>query len=69
MAKKITRRSFVKDTLSASAMLLPAVVAGALLGVFLHHRVGRGSFTAVVYCLLTLAGVHLCFKALAVLSP
>jgi len=56
------------STLSASAMLLPAVVAGALLGVFLHRRAGPKSFTAIVYSLLLLAGVHLCIKAIAVLS-
>jgi len=56
------------DTLAASVMLLPAVVGGALVGVFLHHRVGRRSFTGIVYCLLGLAGVHLCFKALVALT-
>ena len=44
-------------------MLMPAVIAGTLLGVFLHHRVGKRSFTAIVYSLLALAGVHLCIKA------
>ena len=51
------------DTLAASAALMPAVVVGALLGVFLHHRVGQKSFTTVVYSLLALAGIHLCVQA------
>ena len=49
-------------SLGASLALVPAVVAGALLGVFLHRRIGQKPFTGVVYVLLALAGVHLCIK-------
>lgn len=51
------------DTLGASAVLLPAVVLGAIAGVLLHHRLGDRSFAGIVYTLLALAGVHLCIKA------
>lgn len=51
------------SSVGASAVLAPAVVAGALLGVFLHRRVGQRPFTGIVYALLFLAGVHLCWQA------
>ncbi len=51
------------DTLAASALLLPAVVIGAVVGWLLHHKVGNRSFAGIVYTLLALAGVHLCTKA------
>ena len=49
-------------SLAASLWLVPMVVIGALLGVFLHSRVGERSFRAVVYVLLTLTGLHLCVQ-------
>ena len=51
------------SSLGASAVLAPAVVAGALLGVVLHRRVGQRQFAGIVYALLLLAGVHLCWQA------
>ena len=50
-------------SLAASAALVPAVVAGALLGLFLHRRVGQKQFNGIVYVLLALAGGHLCYEA------
>lgn len=55
------------DTLAASALLLPAVVVGAVAGVLLHHRLGDRSFASIVYALLALAGVHLCTRAIPAL--
>jgi len=51
------------ETLGAGLILLPAIVAGAMLGRFLHHRVGATQFTVIVYALLALAGGHMCYKA------
>jgi len=50
-------------TLGASLALLPAVVAGTLLGLLLHHRAPQRSFMGIVYVLLALAGAHLVFTA------
>ncbi len=50
-------------SLRASGVLLPAVVVGALVGVFLHRRVPQRPFTGIVYVLLTLAGADLAIKA------
>jgi hypothetical protein len=47
--------------------LLPAVVAGTLLGLFLHKRVGQRSFNLVVYALLALAGIDMIRSSLTVL--
>ena len=55
------------DTLWASALLVPAVIAGTLLGIFLHSRVNQKSFTGIVYVLLTLAGGDLVIKAVRIL--
>jgi hypothetical protein len=52
-------------TAGASVALLPAVIAGTLLGLVLHSRVVQRQFTAVVYVLLTLTGVHMCYSGLA----
>jgi len=51
------------ESLGASVSLLPAVIAGVALGVFLHHRIGDKQFTGLVYVLLGLAGSHMIFKA------
>lgn len=51
------------DSLGASASLLPASAAGAVVGVALHRRVRQKHFTGIVYVLLALAGIHLCVTA------
>ena len=56
-----------RNVLAASVPLLPAVIAGALLGVFLHKRIGQANFNVIVYFLLALAGVDLVTKAGGVL--
>ena len=50
-------------TLGANVALLPSVVVGAVLGVFLHRKLGEKQFAGVVYGLLGLAGAHLILKA------
>jgi len=47
------------DTLGATVLLLPAIAAGAALGIFLHRRVGARRFNAIIYGLLLLAGADL----------
>jgi len=54
-------------SLGASLALMPAVVVGVVLGVFLHRRVGQKQFTGIVYVLLALAGAQLVFKAIQTL--
>jgi len=51
------------QSLGASVSLLPAVIAGVALGVFLHRRVGEKQFTGLVYVLLAMAGAQMIFKA------
>jgi len=46
-------------SLSADAALLPAVVAGAVLGVLLHRRVNEKWFSIIVHGLLAVIGGHL----------
>jgi len=57
------------EAMLAAAVLIPAVVAGTLLGFFLHHRVNQKSFTVVVYVLLGLMGVHLTYTSVLKLWP
>lgn len=54
-----------KDTAMAALLLSPAVVVGALLGVFLNRRVPQAHFATVVHVLLAVAGGHLVYKAIA----
>jgi uncharacterized protein len=54
-------------SMKASVTFLPAIVVGALLGVFLHHRVKQNAFTGIVYVLLSLTGVHLVIKGVRAL--
>lgn len=56
------------ETLGAGLVLLPAIVAGAFLGRFLHNRVGPTQFTVIVYLLLAMAGGHMCYKAIGQLA-
>jgi len=51
------------DTLVAAVPLLPAIVAGALAGLFLHRLVGERQFAGIVYGLLALAAGGLIYKA------
>jgi len=55
------------QVLGAALSLMPAVVVGALLGLFLHKRVAQRSFNVVVYCLLALAGVDLISRSVRTL--
>lgn len=54
-------------TFSASALLVPAVAIGVVLGIFLHRKVGQRQFTGIIYTLLALAGLHLIIKSTAAL--
>ena len=45
--------------LAAALGLVPAVVGGALLGVFLHNRVNEKVFRVIVHVLLGGVGLHL----------
>lgn len=56
------------EALHASLVLLPAVVFGTWLGVFLNRRIGQTHFNVVVYVLLALAGGHLVVSAIAKLG-
>jgi len=49
--------------LGAGLLLLPGIVGGALLGIFLHRKVGQKSFTGIVYVLLTVAAGKLIYSA------
>jgi hypothetical protein len=52
------------ETLAAGVVLLPAIVAGAILGRFLHRKLGPKQFTGIVYVLLGIAGVDLLRKGI-----
>ncbi|MCE5325642.1 MAG: sulfite exporter TauE/SafE family protein [Planctomycetaceae bacterium] len=52
------------NTLIASLALVPAVVIGTVLGVYLHRRVGARQFTVLVYTLLALAGGGLVYDGI-----
>ncbi|MFW6065673.1 MAG: sulfite exporter TauE/SafE family protein [Planctomycetota bacterium] len=54
-------------SLHASAVLVPGVLVGALLGLTLHKKVPQKQFNMVVYTLLALAGVHLITNGLRML--
>jgi hypothetical protein len=56
------------ETLGAGLVLMPAIIAGAMLGRFLHNKVGPTQFTVIVYLLLAVAGGHMCYKALVQLT-
>ena len=49
--------------LAADLALVPAVVGGALLGVFLHNRVNEKVFRVIVHALLGGVGLHLVITA------
>ncbi len=56
------------NTLAASAALAPAIIAGAMLGIFLHHRVNQKVFPAIVHVLLAVMGVHMTVTAILKLT-
>lgn len=49
-------------TLPFSLALAPAMVLGTLIGVWLNHRIARGTFTRAVYIILFFAGLSLLFS-------
>ena len=51
-------------TAAASAALVPAIIAGALLGIFLHRRVNQRVFSGIVYVLLAVMGAHMTVTAI-----
>jgi len=55
------------DTLGAGLVLLPAIAAGAVLGIYLHRKVGQRPFTGIVYTLLALAGAGLVYHGVKAL--
>jgi uncharacterized membrane protein YfcA len=54
-----------RDSLGGALALAPAVIAGALLGLFLHNRVNQKWFSLIVYVLLVVVGTDLVVRALA----
>ena len=46
-----------------SALLVPGVIVGTLLGVYLHHRVGQKHFNVIIYSLLALAAGYLIYMS------
>jgi uncharacterized membrane protein YfcA len=55
------------EVLIYGLLFLPAVVAGALLGVFLHHRVNERWFSIAIHALLTVVGINLIVGAVRAL--
>jgi len=62
LAPYLAERMINTETLGAGLVLLPAIAAGAALGILLHKKVGQRHFTGIVYTLLAVAGVGLCYK-------
>ena len=58
-----------RQSLSGAAMLVPAVVGGALVGLFLHNRVNQKWFNLIVYFLLGAIGAHLVATSVYQLWP
>jgi len=52
------------QTLGANLVLAPSVIAGAFLGVYLHHKLDERQFQWIVYVLVTLTGLDLILKPL-----
>lgn len=67
LAPYLGLRLLTVESMMGSLFLLPAVVVGAFLGAFLHKRVNEKIFSAIVYVLLTAAGVQLIRDALRTL--
>jgi uncharacterized membrane protein YfcA len=52
------------QTLHANLLVLPAILAGAGLGIVLVHRISQGTFNVVVQVLAVAAGAYLCLSPL-----
>ena len=52
-----------KESLMTGLVLLPAVPVGVILGKLLAKRISQRVFFVIVYTLLGLAGIHLCYGA------
>ena len=50
-------------TLRASALLLPLVPVGAVLGLWLHRRVAERPFTLIMYGGAAAAGLRMVYRA------
>lgn len=55
---------FTTDTFKADLMLVPAAIAGVLIGAWLHHKMSDRIFFALAYIFLVVTGVKLIFDAL-----
>lgn len=53
------------DSITLGIWLIPAVIAGAVLGKILNARLGERKFTAIIYILLALSAAGLIFKGLS----
>ena len=53
------------STLRASALLLPLVPVGAVLGLWLHRRVAERPFTLIMYAGAAAAGLRMVYRAFA----
>ncbi|WP_417249611.1 sulfite exporter TauE/SafE family protein [Celeribacter sp.] len=55
---------FSADTFKADVMLIPAAVAGVLIGAYMHHKMSDRLFFALAYIFLVVTGTKLIFDAL-----
>lgn len=55
---------FTADTFKADLMLIPAAIAGVLLGAWLHHKMSDRLFFALAYIFLLITGTKLIWDAL-----
>jgi hypothetical protein len=55
------------SSLGGALVLMPAVIAGTVLGLVLHRRVGEREFAAAVYVLLAVAGAKMLFDGIQIL--
>lgn len=55
---------FSKETFHADLMLIPAAIAGVLLGAYLHKKMPEKLFFGITYVFLVVTGVKLIFDAL-----
>lgn len=55
---------FSADTFKADVMLIPAAIAGVLIGAYLHHKMSDRFFFALTYVFLLVTGTKLIWDAL-----